>query len=303
MNFVRSYALRATIGFVQERLYLGIDGGATKTHAVVVDGSGAVVAEGTGGPANATSGPAPVLESVAEATRGFGAPAAVAACLAGAVGEAQSAPVLAGLARQFPGAECWVGPDWAALPWAAGEAAAAVVLAGTGSAVVSMREGQAWATGGGGPLLGDQGSAFDAVRRYLGTLLVTGAPPSEAIGRALEAGFGTASPREVAGAWATAGVLAADGSADARRAVTAAMEALAHGLRIHLDAAGHPGGETPVELAGGLWDADDSYSKEFQWALSVTGEAPVRRHYSVRRLQSPPALGAARLAMKRHHGH
>lgn len=289
-------------------VYLGIDGGGTSTRAVALDASGEVAFRGKGGPCNLSSpGLEAALDALAACAEGCPPPVAVAAALAGATDEAKRDAARARLAGLFPAAQVEVVADWEALPFAAGEGTAAVVLAGTGSAVVSLRDGRPFATGGGGPMMGDEGSAFDVVRRWAAALLAAGRPASATLAGELGRLFGTSSLREVCGRWAQPGfvpalaslarMVAADGTPEASRAVNSAMDALAHQVHLHLDAAGQVGGPTPIELAGGLWDAHPAFAERLVSALSVTGEAPVHRQYRVRPLAAPPELGAARLAI------
>ncbi|MGE0002012.1 MAG: N-acetylglucosamine kinase [Fimbriimonadaceae bacterium] len=293
-------------------LYLGLDAGGTSTVAAGLDESGKVVFQGTGGPGNIASvGIAGLVSAVGDATLGCPAPASVVACLAGATGD-RTGEAEAALSTLFPGARVQVRPDWVAALHASGAGSAAVVIAGTGSAVCSRWNGEERVTLGGGALLGDCGSAFDVVRRYLGGLLSTGHPLAPELQAQVVAEWGSAEVREIAARWREegfvpaiaqfAGPLAKTTDPHAVRAVDAAMDSLAHAVQVHLDAVGHPGGETVVEAAGGLWKSSPQYMERFRWALSVTGEGTVHRQYFVKPLSMTPAEGAARLAQGNIHG-
>lgn len=294
------------------QLYLGLDAGGTSTVAAGLDESGKVVFHGTGGPGNIASvGVEGLVTAVTDATAGCPAPTSVAACLAGATG-ARTGEAEAALAALFPDSKVLVRPDWVAALHASGDGSAAVVIAGTGSAVCSRWNGDEQVTLGGGALLGDCGSAFDVVRRYLGGLLSTGHPLAPELQARAIAEWGSAEIREIAARWREegfvpavaqyAGPLGYSTDPQAVRAVDAAMDSLAHAVQVHLDAVGHPGGETVVETAGGLWRASPKYMERFRWALSVTGEGTVHRQYSVKPLTMTPAEGAARLARWNIHG-
>lgn len=294
------------------QLYLGLDGGGTSTRAAGLDESGAVVFEGTGGPGNiAAAGEEGLVRAIRDATQGCPAPCAVAACLAGATGS-MAELATATLQRVFPGTPVTVRPDWAATLWATGEGTHAVAIAGTGSAVASKIHGKERVTLGGGPLLCDAGSAFDVVRRYLASALTTGHALPPEIEAGLQTAFGDHDPRIVAAQWrqdgfvtklaALARLVAESSDPAAVRALDAAMDVLAHAVQSHLDMAGHAGGPTVVEVAGGLWKASPKFMERFRWALSVTGEGTVHRQYTVRPLSTPPAIGAARLARWETHG-
>jgi N-acetylglucosamine kinase-like BadF-type ATPase len=294
---------------VADSLFMGLDGGGTSTRAVALDQDGVEVFRGEGGPGNLAAGdPDAAVAQLLAAVQGAPQPVAVAACLAGALDQAKRGHAEASLRARFPGAVVKVEPDWAALPWAASPGTVAVVLAGTGSAVVSRWDGQVRATGGGGPLFGDVGSAFDVVRRWIGLLLAGGREPGEGLRERLAEACGASSVREACGRWAEpgtvrrvaglAGAVAADASPEASRAVSSAMDALAHQVHAHLALVRHPGGPTPIELAGGLWSASPIFAERLQWALSVTGDAPVHRQYKVGMIAKPAEVGAARMAME-----
>jgi N-acetylglucosamine kinase-like BadF-type ATPase len=68
----------------------------------------------------------------------------------------------ASLAAAFPGAAVRIFTDLEMALAAAGEGPVIVLVAGTGSAAIGRNaQGQIWRTGGQGPRLGDDGSAFD----------------------------------------------------------------------------------------------------------------------------------------------
>jgi N-acetylglucosamine kinase-like BadF-type ATPase len=143
--------------------FLGLDAGATRTRALLVDERETVHFQGEAGPGSLLNDPGAEAQWEA-ATIGCPAPDAVFGGFAGLVGSERRERAHAWLRRRFPGARVRVGPDVEALP-AAAPGFDVVVLAGTGSGVCSG-EGEAFArSGGGGPLLGDPGSAFDLARR------------------------------------------------------------------------------------------------------------------------------------------
>src|SRR5216683_8211505 len=99
--------------------------------------------------------------------------AAVGAGLAGTGNPELKEGMRASIAAAFPGAAVSVFTDLEAALAAAGEGPVIVLVAGTGSAAIGRNSrGQIWRTGGQGPRLGDDGSAFDigsrAVARAMG---------------------------------------------------------------------------------------------------------------------------------------
>jgi len=167
---------------------LGIDGGGTKTECVLMDSEGEIVARSFSGPSN------PYRVGVDSASREIGkaadvclqevgakrdAVAAIGAGLAGTGNPELREGMRASLAAAFPGAAVSVFTDLEAALAAAGEGPVIVLVAGTGSAAIGRNaQGQIWRTGGQGPRLGDDGSAFDignrAVARAMGEQVRSG---------------------------------------------------------------------------------------------------------------------------------
>ncbi|HEV2859680.1 MAG TPA: BadF/BadG/BcrA/BcrD ATPase family protein [Pyrinomonadaceae bacterium] len=159
------------------RLVLGVDGGGTKTRAVVADGSGRVLGEGNAGPSN------PLRVGVREAA-GAVREAAELACAAAGVRrlDIDAAEVgLAGVRRvdirermrdalSVLGAKAVevVTDADIALYGATEGRPGLVIIAGTGSICcgVNARGRHAWA-GGWGPVAGDEGSGSWIARRAL----------------------------------------------------------------------------------------------------------------------------------------
>ncbi len=157
------------------RCVLGFDGGGTKTDCVLMDESKHILARTRSGPSNPLRvGFDATASALQEAARrafveaGIERPHVVAVCagLAG-VGDPDAAKKMRqGLSTIFPEAEVRVVTDLALLLEAAGQRPAVVLLAGTGSAAIGCdAEGHPSRVGGHGPLLSDQGSAYDIGRR------------------------------------------------------------------------------------------------------------------------------------------
>src|ERR1700730_10220369 len=150
---------------------LGFDGGGTKTECVLMDPTGKTLARGFAGPSN------PSRVGVESATREVeraadltlhearverNAVVALGAGLAGTARTEMREGMQASLARAFPGAAVSIFTDLEMALAAAGEGPVIVLVAGTGSAAIGRNaQGQIWRTGGQGPRLGDDGSAFD----------------------------------------------------------------------------------------------------------------------------------------------
>jgi len=150
---------------------LGFDGGGTKTECVLMDPAGKILARSFAGPSN------PSRVGVESATREIekaadlslqearvvrNAIAALGAGLAGTGKPEMKERMRASLAGAFPGATVSIFTDLEMALAAAGEGPVIVLVAGTGSAAIGRNaQGEVWRTGGQGPRLGDDGSAFD----------------------------------------------------------------------------------------------------------------------------------------------
>jgi glucosamine kinase len=150
---------------------LGVDGGGTKTECVLTDAAGKILARSFSGPSN------PYRVGVESATREIEKAAdlclqetrvartevtAIGAGLAGTGTPEMKEGMRASLTVAFPGAAVFVFTDLETALAAAGEGPVIILVAGTGSAAIGRNaQGEIWRTGGHGPRLGDDGSAFD----------------------------------------------------------------------------------------------------------------------------------------------
>jgi N-acetylglucosamine kinase-like BadF-type ATPase len=154
---------------------LGFDGGGSKTECVLMNDAHAVLARTRSGPSNPGRVGVPAAlaalqhaasAALAEASLEPSALAAICAGLAGTGDLKLSQQMAAGLTGLFPQAAVRVCTDLDAALAAAGEQPAIVLVSGTGSAAIGIdAAGQIARAGGNGPLLGDEGSAYDIGRR------------------------------------------------------------------------------------------------------------------------------------------
>lgn len=179
--------------------FVGVDGGGTKTRAVVLDARGKVLGRGTGGPANASTQPAGRLRtSVVTALTGALAEAGVALKgvahavlgLAGVESEEARRRATEPLTEVLGGTPFTLTTDGRiALAAAADDperGAAVVLVSGTGAIAHGRNaQGREARASGMGWILGDEGSGFWIARRGL-----------EAVARALD---GRAAPTAIAG--------------------------------------------------------------------------------------------------------
>jgi glucosamine kinase len=157
------------------KLALGFDGGGTKTHCVLIDAQGHILAESRSGPSNPMRvGFGGAMASVCDGARLALQTAGVsiddlAAICTGNAGTGQpeaSERMRTLLSQEFPGALVRICTDLELTLEAAGDGPVVVLLAGTGSAAVGRdHAGQLVRIGGHGPLVSDEGSAYDVGRR------------------------------------------------------------------------------------------------------------------------------------------
>jgi N-acetylglucosamine kinase-like BadF-type ATPase len=163
---------------------LGFDGGGTKTDCVVLNNRGEVIGEGHGGPANPLrSGSEAACRSISEsaaqalsaARLRTGDITSVCAGLAGAGQRNIVRRMMVFLNQEFPRATGYVTTDYQiALEAAAGTGPGVVLIAGTGSIAYGRNEaGDTARSGGYGPWVGDEGSAFEIGRRAVGAVART----------------------------------------------------------------------------------------------------------------------------------
>lgn len=184
-------------------LYLGIDGGGSKTDLAVADAHGHLLARVRAGSTSLTRRPAAEVErELAAALEQAGRrlarsagrardlepaaawPAAVVACCGGFAGAGPPARRrrLAGILRRLlPRARVLVVPDFEiAYRGALGDSDGILLIAGTGSVAVACRKGRQLRAGGRRPTSGDPGSAEWIGRRAGAPFAVDGAGPPAA---------------------------------------------------------------------------------------------------------------------------
>lgn len=154
---------------------LGFDGGGTKTECVLMDETGAILARSRSGASNAVNvgakaSAAALADAGKEALRlAEKQPENVAFALAGISGAGEpavQAEIKTFLQACFPNASIVITSDLPLTLTATGEIPSAVVIAGTGSAVLGRTSPLKLARAGGfGPIIGDPGSANDIGRK------------------------------------------------------------------------------------------------------------------------------------------
>lgn len=158
--------------------FLGLDGGGSKTEALVVDENVQTLGEGRAGPANhlrvgIDEATREVKRAIVEATSEAGIQLGqieFGYCgIAGSDHPKHRANMVEAVRRFFPHGRFTVDSDTRiALTGAVGFAMGMVVISGTGSVAFGRNESEVEARAGGwGPTLGDEGSAYSIARRGL----------------------------------------------------------------------------------------------------------------------------------------
>jgi N-acetylglucosamine kinase-like BadF-type ATPase len=308
--------------------YLGIDGGGTKTAALIMDGDGRERGRGTGGPGNIATNDAATLAQVlrgvvreAREAAGLSEDREFAAACAGVAGysvEEKRAVFAAVLRAEVRAASYAIVPDYEIAYWGAthGEPGI-VVIAGTGAVSYGRNaQGETWREDGLGYLLGDRGSGFNLgvrVLRYTldemkegrsdaltqAVMTHTGARTQSQI---LQWLYGQFSPARVAGLAPVVGALAESGDETARAHVVEMAARLRNAVRQIRHKLWLPR-DTPVYPLGGLWQIGAFFRSEFaeprqqgDRTANFEAETVPGGHFPLAEPKSDAAYGAALLA-------
>jgi len=196
----------------REKLFLGIDGGGTKTHAVITDSSFRVLGEGFSGAGNPLRAGLEeavlhVEEAVSDACERAGIELedvdSACAAIAGINHPIHYHTMKDALddALQIVGLEL-VTDARAALEGALDGKPGVVVIAGTGSIAMGIDQtGRQARAGGFGPTLSDEGSGYDIARRALQAVVSAfdGRSPKTSLSELICSKLGVASPSDLPG--------------------------------------------------------------------------------------------------------
>lgn len=301
---------------------LGIDGGGTKTHAVILDEQGRLLGTGAGGPSNYDDvGQRAAQEGINQAVdaarrmAGLSAPrfASVFLGMAGVVSP-QDRQVIRDIAQALDlAAPDAIGVDHdcrIALAGGLTGRPGIVQIAGTGSSTFGMNAaGEAWRSGGWGHLLADEGSGYwlgmqamiAAVRSYDGRIAHT------SLEERVLAELGLAdmneimhrlyvdhlSRSEIARLGPLVLAAAAEGDPHARALVRQGCDDMADCVLAVAQRLGMDDSPTELALAGGIFRAGDLVLAPF--ADAVHARLP---HCRVTPAELPPVQGAGVLALE-----
>ncbi len=271
-------------------LYLGLDGGGTKTTIALLNSEGEELGRGTGGSGNiATNSDEVLLQSVQVAFRvachsaGLSPQSvqlnAVCAGVAGYSVTARRTPFLHIMEQALPASSTHLCPDYEIAWWGATQGdPGIVVIAGTGAvAYAKDAKGETAKADGLGYLLGDRGSGFNlglyALRHTL-TQLETGKQDrvSQTVLEYTKTRISTElmhwlysdfSPARVASLAPKIGLLAEEEDIIARSLVVEMARRLRHTVREVRHRLWLPR-DIPVYPLGGLWELGSFFRSEFQ---------------------------------------
>ncbi|MDK3156146.1 N-acetylmuramic acid 6-phosphate etherase [Kamptonema cortianum] len=183
-----------------------------------------------------------------------------------------------------------------------------IIIAGTGSLVASKTPQGVVKSGGGGPLLGDEGSTFDIGRRALVSqiLRATRESASDLFWEEVANQFGSVEANPVIASVyhspmpaARLAKLVPAVAVDFNRGFTYAVQAVSDSLGDLVETVAnhlfeyHDGSTVEIRLAGGLWDIDDLFYEHFSMLLNKKMEQEHQRCEPViRKLESKPIEGA-----------
>jgi N-acetylglucosamine kinase len=306
-------------------LYLGIDGGGTKTVATILNEEGVALGSGSGGPCNIASCEPDLLEtSVRAAVDGARGSAGLAAgapfrrlCagVAGYTAEDRREPFVQMLCRLLNAAPADVSlePDFRIAYWgAAGGEDGIVAIAGTGSVVYGRTAGgREHREDGLGFLLGDRGSGFNlGLRALRHTITRLEQGRADRLTDAIVAQTGAGTPNRIIqwlyGAFQTArvaslapavGRIAEEGDEVAVGLVVETAHQLRHSVRVTRHQL-FLAPDAPVYPLGGLWNIGALLLSEFAAPESRPGYRDERllAPFVIAKPKHSPAFGAAALA-------
>ena len=293
-------------------LFLGLDGGGTKCRARVIDPKGGVVFEAVGGPANFATTPREIfVKSLREALAQAPRVQSACLCLAGILTDLDKKEVADHASSFLQSETIDVRPDFHAAVAACPSSTDACVILGTGSLVASLRGTEIVKSGGGGYLLGDDGSAFSLGRAGLRNLYLNDEPlAGQALAIALQ-GMGEKSkvisqlyklPTPVDFIARLAPAVLADfhaGLPYAKRAIKDANDPLWTAVIDHLSKECGERDEYRISACGGVVENDNAF---FDYWLAELNLRLARARNSRGNilgavLKTPPVEGACRLAI------
>lgn len=299
--------------------FLGVDGGASKTAALVTDETGKALGDGIAGPSNHLRvGIETAARNIERAVNKALVAADVASreitwayCgIAGADHPAHRQEVVDSLSIFFPRGNFTVDNDARiALTGAVGFGAGVVIIAGTGSVAFGRNDGgEEWRTGGWGPTIGDEGSGFFIAKGGMSAILraYDGRGPETSMTGMLRREFhleprdlprfvyaSTTHADDIAAFGKLVATAAEEGDPVAQRIISEASRELAVCVLAAARKLKLIDGAFPVAYVGGVFKAGDAILDGMRAAIAA--EAPKA---TVAPPLHTPVEGAARMAIR-----
>jgi len=290
------------------KILVGLDCGGSSSRVMAIDATGTILYQGHSGAANLATTPEPRLrKNLAHAAEGCPNPDFVCGCFAGLVSDPIRTIGVQHLKHVFPNANVRAEPDYIAALYACPPETDICVIAGTGSLVASRIDGTIVKSGGGGFILGDEGSSYQYGRELALQFLRYPGDATEAAksaisehlksndpGDIISAVYRSGTPAPLLGKLARAlGQDATEGQPYALAALKRHTDDLAEIVRIHTKRFLADRDQIRICLSGGLWKAGPIFKDTFASALR---DALPRRELTITRITKPPLHGAVELA-------
>ena len=300
--------------------FIGVDGGGSKTAAVIMDEAGEVKGEGRSGPSNhlrvgLEEAGNNIRAAIRQATEQAGttlASVAFAYCgIAGSDHPARRGGMVETLLPLFPKSNFSIDSDTRiALTGAIGFGLGIVVIAGTGSVAFGRNsQGIEARAGGWGPTLGDEGSGYSIGRRGLAAIVraYDGRGPKTVMTELLCNAYAKCDPEDLPYFVYAPGIRADDIALYNRMVIEAAAQGDAVANSI-FESEGYELGKTIVAVSRKLGIIDESFPISYIGGAFAAGELLLRPMTEVIAAaaplatvvppKEPPVIGAARMAMQ-----
>lgn len=257
-----------------------------------------------------------IATNLKKATEGCPQADIVCGCFAGLLTDQDRERATIHLRHIFPNAEILAEPDCLAALYANTPLPDICVIAGTGSLVCGLKGGTLVKSGGGGYILGDDGSACMYGRDALRHFLFSSETPSQLLLKAIEETYGTLDPSVIMARIYHSNSPAAVISKLAKVVATEAKSGQAYALEsvelntlrlarlvihhIHRHVAEEKWKEqVTIVCSGGLWKTDSLFRDRFnQQMKELAGEIVLE----ISQVQMPPVRGALKLALDHKYG-
>lgn len=298
-------------------IFVGLDCGGSSSRVIAVNERSEILFQGQAGSANLSSTPERMIATnLKKATDGCPSADYVCGCFAGLLTSQDHERACIHLKHIFPKAVIRAEPDCMAALYANSPIPDVCVIAGTGSLVCSIIDEKLVRSGGGGFILGDDGSGCMYGRDALRHFLFSREEASPQLLHAVEETYGTLDPSVIMARIyhsnspaAVISKLAKVVASEARSGHAYALDSvntntrnlaklvLKH-IRTYIDPASWKE-QVAVVCSGGLWKTDSLFRDKFHSHMGELGEGIA---LEITMIQMPPVRGALKLALDMQNG-